>query len=68
MSDTSFLLKNLHTKRHINRPYQRLSLKHRAVLILKIAGFTYKELEELGIASPNTISKAIASAYKENYI
>jgi len=45
--------------KYINKPFQRLPLKLRACFILYVAGFTYRQIQQLGIASPRTISKSI---------
>jgi len=50
-----------------NKPFNRLPLKQRAIFILYLAGFTYRDLIKLKIvASPETISRAISMA-KEVY-
>ena len=54
--------------KYMNKPFRRLPLKQRAILILHMAGFTYKELQRLGVANPNTISRAIQKGYDENYL
>lgn len=59
----SFLFKRL---KYINKPFKNLPLKQRAIFILHLAGFTYREIQKLKIvASPETISKAIINGYKE---
>ena len=65
--DASFLLRKK-LKKYINRPYHRLPIKRRAVFILCVAGFTYREIVALGIATHRTISKALKQAQEENYI
>ena len=64
MRDASFFLKK---PKYVNKPFNRLPLKRRAVFILHLAGFTYRELMSLGIASPKTISRAISMAKGEKY-
>jgi len=48
-----------------NKPFNRLPIKQRAIFILHLGGFTYEDIQALGIASNNTISKAISRGRKE---
>lgn len=62
---TSFVLKR---PKYLvgNKPFCRLPLKQRAIFVLHMAGFTYRELIKLKIvASPETISKVITMGYSE---
>lgn len=53
--------------KYINKPFKNLPLKKRAVFILHLAGFTYREIMALKIvASPSTVSHWLKEA-NENY-
>jgi len=53
--------------KYINKPFNRLPLKLRACYILILAGFTYKQIQQVSKASSRTISQAIKRACEENY-
>jgi len=48
-----------------HKPFNRLPLKQRAIFILWLAGFTYKEIEAVSKASSKTITNAITKGCKE---
>jgi len=48
-----------------NKPFNRLPLKQRAIFVLWLAGFTYRDIEALGMASRKTITNAIRKGYEE---
>lgn len=51
--------------RYINKPFNRLSPKVRAVFILHLAGFSCREIEKLCVTSHMTISRWILRGYIE---
>ena len=49
----------------INKPFNRLDPKVRAIFILHLAGFTQREIRKLLITDMNFVNRAIAKAYEE---
>jgi len=58
-------MSSLKRPKYVNKPFSRLPLKQRAVFVLFLAGFTYKELQKLGVAAPECISDSIKRGYGE---
>ena len=52
--------------KYINKPFNNIkNNKHRACYILFLAGYTYKDIEALGITSHRTIYRAIKNGNKQ---
>ena len=52
--------------KYVNKPFSRLPLKQRAVFVLYLAGFTYRELSRLKlVASHRDISSFIKRGFEE---
>jgi len=54
-------------RRYINKPFDRLPLKRRAIFILYISGFTYREIKSLLGTGSDFVSSTISSSWKEYY-
>lgn len=54
-----------HQKNYINKPFDRLPLKQRAIFILHLAGFTQREIRDLLRTDRNLVSSAISMGFKE---
>jgi DNA-directed RNA polymerase specialized sigma subunit len=53
--------------KYINRPYQYLPLKQRAIYILSLAGITQEEIGKLLVVSQQGVSKVLSSIYKKKH-
>lgn len=57
---------NSNQKHFVNKPFERLPLKQRAVFVLHLAGFTQREIASLfDELSQATTSRYISKGYKE---
>lgn len=57
---------NSNQKHFVNKPFERLPLKQRAVFILHLAGFTQREIAKLlDETSTATVNRCISKGYKE---
>jgi len=52
-------------KHFVNKPFERLPIKQRAVFILHLAGFTQREVSKLLKTSLRDINTYISRGYKE---
>lgn len=57
----------MRTIKFLTKPFSRLTKKQRAIILLYIAGFTYREIQDMLITSPNYIRLTISTAYEEGY-
>ena len=62
MGNVSFYFKRV---KYVNKPFNRLTLKQRAIFILTISGFTQREIAKLLKTSLRDVNQSIADSFEE---